>query len=206
MSSVSHIDRVFYKSKYLIVRAKKNDGFIASVYLTDGSEDAKGKSRRLFDVESNISADDLIVKAEAEIESRNNTLRKGRKRHEVPTTEEYIKTLEYLLEMDKIKDIYLKILTAHYKSPNFEATPIDLAKQTGFEENYEVVNLHYGAFGGLIGEDVYFEPQEKMNNRTVWTFVIADDTHEQFKNKTSNWIWTLRPQVVEAIDFLKLCK
>ena len=167
MSSVSHIDRVFYKSKYLIVRAKKNDGFIASVYLTDGSEDAKGKSRRLFDVESSFSADDLIIKVEAEIESRNNALRKGRQKHEVPTIEEYIKTLEYLLEMDKIKDIYLKILTAHYKSPNFEATPMELAKQIGFEDNYEVVNLHYGAFGGLIGEDVYFEPQEKMNNRTV---------------------------------------
>ncbi len=206
MSSVSHIDRVFYKSKYLIVRAKKSDGFIASVYLTDGSEDAKGKSKRLFDVESNLSADDLIAKVEVEIEGRNNTLRKGRKRHEVPTTEEYIKTLEYLLEMDKIKDIYLKILTAHYQSPNFEATPIDLAKQTGFEENYEVINSQYGAFGRLIGEDISFEPEEKMNHGTVWTFVVAYGDRNEGKNRPKEWIWTLRPQVVEAIDFLKLCK
>ena len=154
-----------------------------------------------------MSADDLIAKVEVEIENRNNALRKGRQKHEVPRAEEYIKTLEYLLEMDKIKDIYLKILTAHYKSPNFEATPMELAKQIGFEDNYECVNVHYGAFGGLIGEDVYFEPQEKMNHGTVWTFVIADGSKNQTEKKvSSHWIWTLRPQVVEAIDFLKLCK
>jgi putative restriction endonuclease len=79
---------------------------------------------------------------------------------------------------------------------------MELAKQTGFEDNYEVINLHYGQFAKMVGEKIGFEPTQKINNKPVWTFVLCDDTYDQFGKKTQEWTWTLKKNVVNAIRFL----
>ena len=58
--------------------------------------------------------------------------------------------------------------------------------------NYNAANLHYGALGGLIGEELGWNPlpEYKLN-------VLVD-----FRKENMEWLWTMKPVVAEAIEAL----
>ncbi len=183
---------VFDKTRYIISAVGADKG----IYVGEISSHTK-----LFDIDANSSIDELLKNANQEINRKANESRKPGDKEVLPTVWEYILALHNLKQEEKITPVYKEILKAHYKSKQFIATPTELAKDTGLEK-YEIINLHYGKFAKMVGEQIGFEPTQKINDKPVWTFVLCDDTHKQFKNKTQEWTWTLKKNVVNAIRFL----
>ena len=182
---------VFDKTRYIISDVGADKG----IYVGEVSSHTK-----LFDIDINSSIDELLKSTNQEIIRKANELQ-PRSKEAIPTVWEYIIALHNLEQEEKITPVYEQILKAHYKSKQFIATPTELAKDSGLEK-YEIVNLHYGKFAKIVGEQIGFEPTQEINDKPVWTFVLCDDTHKQFKNKTQEWTWTLKQNVVNAIRFL----
>jgi len=180
---------VFDKTRYIISAVGVDKG----IYVGEVSSHTK-----LFDIDTNSSIDELLKSANQEIINKKIEIKRE---NGIPTVWEYIIALHQLEQEEKITPVYKKILKAHYESKKFIATPIELAKDSGLEK-YEIVNLHYGKFAKIVGEQIKFEPTHQMNSKPVWTFVLCDDTHNQFGNKTQEWTWTLKSNVVNAIRFL----
>ncbi len=180
---------VFDKTRYIISAVGADKG----IYVGEVSSHTK-----LFDIDANVSIDELLKSANQEIINKKTEIKRE---SGLPTVWEYILALHSLEQEEKITPVYEQILKAHYESKKFIATPTELAKDTGLEK-YEIINLHYGKFAKLVSEKIDFKPTQEINDKPVWTFVLCDDTHKQFKNKTQEWTWTLKKNVVNAIRFL----
>ncbi len=182
---------VFDKTRYIISAVGVDKG----IYVGEVSSHTK-----LFDINANSSIDELLKSANQEIINKKTEIKRE---NGMPTVWEYILALHSLEQEEKITPVYEQILKAHYESKKFIATPTELAKDSGLEK-YEIINLHYGKFAKMVGEKIGFEPthKNKANDKVFWTFVLCDDTYDQFGKKTQEWTWTLKKNVVNAIRFL----
>lgn len=187
--NLDYTNLVFDKTRYIISAV----GVDKAIYVGEVSSHTK-----LFDIDANSSIDELLKSANQEIINKKIEVKRE---NGIPTVWEYIIALHQLEQEEKITPVYEQILKVHYESKRFIATPTELAKDSELEK-YEVVNLHYGKFAKIVGEQIKFEPTHQMNGKPVWTFVLCDDTHKQFQNKTQEWTWTLKQNVVNAIRFL----
>lgn len=189
--NLDYTNIVFNKTRYIISAVGAHKG----IYVGEVSSHTK-----LFDIDANSSIDELLKGANQEIIKKEQEVKREEK---IPTVWEYIMALNHLKQEKKITPVYEQILKAHYESKKFIATPTELAKNTGLEK-YEIINLHYGKFAKIVGEKIGFEPthKNKTNDKVFWTFVLCDDTYDQFGKKTQEWTWTLKQNVVNAIRFL----
>lgn len=187
--NLDYTNIVFDKTRYIISAVGADKG----IYVGEVSSHTK-----LFDIDANSSIDELLKSANQEIINKKIEVKRE---NGIPTVWEYIVALHSLKQEEEITPVYEQILKAHYESKKFIATPTELAKDTELEK-YEIINLHYGKFAKMVGEQIGFKPTQEINDKPVWTFVLCDDTHKQFKNKTQEWTWTLKKNVVNAIRFL----
>jgi hypothetical protein len=85
-----------------------------------------------------------------------------------------------------------ELLQAHYAAPGHKATYSDLARAVGWFR-YSAVSLHYGRLARKIGEMYGLRLPEIW----VWGGMLAS-----FEHPARQWEFTLRPQVVQALEEL----
>jgi hypothetical protein len=85
-----------------------------------------------------------------------------------------------------------ELLQAHYGAPGHKATYTELARLVGWKR-YSAVSLHYGGLARKIGEMYGLRLPELW----VWGGVLSS-----FEHLAREWEFTLRPQVVQALEEL----
>lgn len=115
---------------------------------------------------------------------------------EIPTSDRYVRALELMNAARRISDAQWRMLRAHYRAPEHTMTATELAAAAGFNV-YSGVNLHYGTFGANLARKLEWPvPPDEPQASALATFAegAPDAPHTR---------WTLRPQVVAALDRLK---
>lgn len=114
-----------------------------------------------------------------------------------------------------LADGYRKMLSAHFRAPDYLITATQLADAAGYA-GYEGANLHYGKLGKRLAEEIDFSPPTRPDGTEIWTCAIArprdlDPEHPHtsmleslLRNmNTGHFEWQLRPQVVQALTALR---
>jgi hypothetical protein len=92
---------------------------------------------------------------------------------------------------EQMTDSDLRILKAHYESPNHVVTATELANKVGFA-NFNAANLRYGLLAQKFLDFFQINLTEFVKiNALVY-----------LNNPDDEWEWTLRPQVVKALEKL----
>ena len=102
--------------------------------------------------------------------------------------DDYITAFRQLRERMSNSD--LLILEAHYKSPNFDMTATQLAKQINFK-NHSAANLHYGRLADKF-----------LKFFNIDSFDIKLDILVYLDKYDNEWHWILRPNVIQALKAL----
>lgn len=118
------------------------------------------------------------------------------------TPEQYISALQNLLpsESKKIQNGF-KMLKANYRAENMTISATKLAKAGGYN-SYQIGNEQYGSFAHKISDLLDVKPEGGNSDIVTWTFIICNDYGE--KDKNGHFQWTLKPEVAEAIEKMKL--
>ncbi|RYD82177.1 MAG: hypothetical protein EOP84_09830 [Verrucomicrobiaceae bacterium] len=91
-----------------------------------------------------------------------------------------------------------KMLKAHCLAAEHRITATQLATAAGFA-NFNAANLQYGFLGKALGEQLSFTPTLRNNGEPVWTSVLATGERPSDTGASEHYVWTMRPQVVEAL-------
>jgi hypothetical protein len=121
--------------------------------------------------------------------------------HSAKPTRQFVRALRRLQQAGR-PDSDWAMLKAHYRAPKRTATASELAAAVGFP-NYNTVNMRYGLLGQAIYEEALVRLPDDARNvdgKPIYTFVIA---HGQ-RLGNDDWRWTMRQEVVEAIEELGL--
>jgi hypothetical protein len=86
----------------------------------------------------------------------------------------------------------LRMLKAHYKSPNYDITATQLANMAGFP-SYETANLRYGL---LAGKFLHFFQINLTRYVKINALVLLE-------YRDNEWHWILRPSVIQALRELR---
>lgn len=119
---------------------------------------------------------------------------------EIPASaEEYRVALETI--WPKLPESYRKMLKAHYLHPRQKITLKELKEAAGYKSE-SGVNLQYGDLGKQVVQALDdYEPTSRGHDGSAqWTMVIATGQNEPGKH--GEWVWTLRPEVSQALDQL----
>ena len=92
---------------------------------------------------------------------------------------------------DQMADSDLRMLKAHFESPDYVITATELANKVGFA-NFNAANLRYGLLAQKLLDFFQIHLTEYVKvNALVY-----------LNNPDDEWEWTLRPQVVKALKKL----
>lgn len=106
------------------------------------------------------------------------------------TADEYRAAFAMIREQMAESDLLM--LKAHYESPNYDITATQLANKVGFP-NFETANLRYGLLAGKFLK--FFQIQLKR--------YVKLNALVYLHNPNDEWHWTLRPEVIQALDELR---
>lgn len=91
-------------------------------------------------------------------------------------------------------------LVAHYYAGMHQASMEDLAQWVGFD-SYEPANLHYGRLAHAVADALPAPPRDLAGQRYGnWMQALAWSNGA--RNAQGHFLWTLRPQVVAALEQL----
>jgi hypothetical protein len=91
------------------------------------------------------------------------------------------------------------MLKAHCRADGRRLTPAQLAKAARYPK-HNTANLHYNKLGKLIGEHLRFTPpMRKRNKDAIWANVLATGEAPSDDVCQPNFVWTLRPELAEAL-------
>lgn len=91
---------------------------------------------------------------------------------------------------------HFEMLRANYEAPNHTISVKGLANKVGYKQVQQV----YGRLGRLLCDELGFRPDMKAKGEPVVTQVLADKPAEPSQG---GWEWTLRPEVVQALEELE---
>jgi len=114
----------------------------------------------------------------------------------VPTCEAFKNAL--LAIRSDITPAQHKMLKAHCLADGHCLTATQLAAAADFA-NYSAANLQYGFLGKALGQRLGFTPAMRHNGEPVWTSVLATGQSPTDSAANEHFIWTMRPEVVEAL-------
>ena len=114
----------------------------------------------------------------------------------VPTADEYGDAFAVLGQ--KVRKHHWKMLLAHFGAPSATVTAAELAEAAGYPR-YQAANLHYGALGRMVAEQLAFEPPVEVDGTRNWIATLADGRTNR-SDDPAEWRWTLREEVA---DFLR---
>ncbi len=130
------------------------------------------------------------------------------RRDGVPTAEEYREAFQAIAQ--SITKAQLAMLKAHYHAtadrnlanvPDRTLGTEELALAAGYP-NHTTVNLQYGKLGRRLAEYLnYSPPNSELRGDEVWTLTLA--TGQKFAG-AGLWIWTMRPEVADALRDLDI--
>jgi len=117
---------------------------------------------------------------------------------------EMIKALEELKKDDsKSVSLGFKFLKKHYEAHEHSISMPRLHKEYENEvPNFNTVNLHYGKFASKISEITGIPKGKSDSGKEYWMKVIAID--KGIKDKNGFAQWTLKSEIILALEFLKL--
>ena len=131
-----------------------------------------------------------------------------RRKNGIPTTDEFVSVLRYIMSKDNVSEKKLDMLKFHAQAPNRIATAEELAKSVGYDD-FNPANHVYGNLAKEICIFLNYKPANPKyyykDGTQVWTFVIADNADDNPETKNDdikNWRWVLREEVYEA---MKIC-
>lgn len=116
-----------------------------------------------------------------------------------PTEEQYVKAFQRIL--GDLNDNYVAMLAAHYHAEDQTISATELADAAGYKD-YGAANLHYGAIGRYLYEELPVELPTRADGTHIYTFALA--TEGDRTGDEAHWQWTLRPEVAIAIERLGL--
>lgn len=115
-----------------------------------------------------------------------------------PTIEEVRQALEVVARSDGQQ----KMLMAHLKAPGHILTATELSQAAAYI-NYAAANMHYGALGKAVSEELNWVTDVMDKGIPVWTFTLATNADEGVDlsnaSNTREFRWRLRPQIVAAL-------
>jgi len=111
----------------------------------------------------------------------------------IPTAAQYKRA--FVAIQPKMRKKHREMLNANYAAPRHTISVDDLAKAVGQKKAF----LEYGRLGKLICDELGFTPTMKDHGKPVATHVLADAPNHRSQQ---SWEWTLRPQVVQALEEL----
>lgn len=94
----------------------------------------------------------------------------------------------------------LAMLEANFRAPGHAISVRQLAEVAGYA--FGAVNIHYGKYGRKLAE--YHNLSSPMRNEKddpVWTGVLATGNDDD--PDAANYVWTMRPELVEALQQLR---
>ncbi len=106
-----------------------------------------------------------------------------------------------LLALRPIADGQMKMLREHFRAPGHRLTATQLADAAGYP-NYRTANLHYGKLGRALGEYLSFPPPQQDKGEPLYTSVIAFGEDGTGIGDKAHYVWTMRPELVEALSDL----
>ena len=115
---------------------------------------------------------------------------------DVPSLSEYKRALRVVLNDSPVA--HVAMLRAHVAAPAHQITASELARAAGYS-GYEPANLQYGKFAHRICDELSLTPAIGNSGEPTYTYVLASSR----KLPNSDWLWTLREVVVEAMAALE---
>jgi predicted HNH restriction endonuclease len=116
----------------------------------------------------------------------------------IPTVEAYKNALVTVL--DSSPESHRKMLHAHYHAKDHKITATELSRAAGYK-NYNAANLHYGKLSAKLCNELSLAPPIGNNGEPTSTYVLAT---ARKMSSYADWEWTLRPEVVKAINELQI--
>jgi len=93
-----------------------------------------------------------------------------------------------------IHDGQFAMLKAHHNAPDRAITATQLAKAASYD-HWSSANLHYGLLGQMLCDELNLKPH-------LATHAIA--TEKENGTDKGEWLWIMRPEVAEAVEYLGL--
>ncbi len=105
----------------------------------------------------------------------------------VPTSAQFV---DAFLSLNRVSDAQISMLRFHYAAERRTVTATQMATAANYS-HYGVANLQYGRLGRRIGESLSFLPTD-----------MPVDVLVTQSRPANEWLWTMRPQVAEALEIL----
>jgi predicted HNH restriction endonuclease len=140
------------------------------------------------------SLDDVyrkLVTALVERQADRAAARKGT----VPTVQETVHALSRILQ--KASHGQRAMLRAHVNAQDQRITATELAEAAGYA-NYGAANLHYGLLGAMLFTEMPEDLPRRSDGTPIMTCAIASG-EDQRNDREEQWVWKMRPHIVEAI-------
>lgn len=155
------------------------------------------KDKKLLTEIEGVGIQDVLKKLREFVDGQFVTVAAGRQH---PTNSaEYIAAFRSILK--GLTDGQLAMLRAHYLAPNHSITATELAKAAGYS-SYSAANLHYGNLGNALYEEYPLDLPKRKDGSVIATFMLATAGNKEADEK--EWVWEMRPEVVNAVETLGL--
>ena len=116
-----------------------------------------------------------------------------------PKAKEYIAAFKAIMGVIHVGQFAM--LKAHYNAPDRSMTATQLAHAANYA-GYESANLQYGMLGDKLNAELNMELPKTNDGKPIRTFVLA--TGNDFETDEGEWIWVMRPEVAEAVEYFGL--
>lgn len=178
-------------------------GPLAGAWAAQAYQGAKSVGGR----HQGANRDDALEKARHMLDAREAEIAANRNQDGAPTAREYVEAFECL---GRLADGWEAMLAAHLSSQDRLITATQLAQAAGYT-NWSAANLQYGKLGRRLAEELNYNPPNRKNGTTIWTYSLAtspddgDLEEEQLYSllerglENPHFEWLLRPQVAEAL-------
>jgi predicted HNH restriction endonuclease len=114
----------------------------------------------------------------------------------VPTAGRFAQALMSLEKSGHLSDTDKRMLQFHYEAPERKLTPREMSELMGW--GGPSANQHYGKLARRIREKLNWIPKQQMGLPSYYVDGLVLGSRED-----SEFIWTLRPQVVRALEHLQ---
>jgi hypothetical protein len=172
---------------------------VAAFYKGKYQGRALFNKKRVFDVEG-TDIDDVLNKLKEAINQEHR--RRMVPGAATPKVEAFLDAFQRV--MKSINDGQYAMLKAHFRAPGHRLSPTELAKAAGYS-GVGGVNLWYGFLGQWLFEGMTENVDVMLNldDSPVFTSVLAKYVPDPASPET-NYVWEMRPEVIEAIEVLGL--
>lgn len=114
--------------------------------------------------------------------------------HNLPSSEDYRRAFERLLEAERLTESNLRVLRAHYSRPRFRTTSQQLRDSLGFT-GIGGSNRAYGAVAEKVANEIDFDTPYPENKRSSFWRALSDGD-----GSGDHYTWILRPEVVRSLE------